>query len=278
MRMPNIRTVLELFLSVAVVVGGGVIFRQSARLAEVQRVHAQDARALERLRSALREEQARNPGPAASLPAAAPAPAPGHPPVLDPSILAAHDASIQQLHQELEEAQTETARLQAQLKSSAEEKQSALAAAAEDFEKREQEWRDRIASFGQRLDSARAEAQAARERSASLEADIAKLRTENTAAAARAAELRTTIASLQDLERRRDVHLNSVLRRYRDLTSQFRTMAGALGSSHGAESSSFNGVELNRLQNAISLAEDDLRRLNEVNAQTRRLESKLGKN
>jgi DNA repair exonuclease SbcCD ATPase subunit len=275
MRMAHIRTALVLVISAAVIIGGVVIVRQSARLAGYERLHAQDARTVGQLRAALRQEQVPPappaPGPSTTMPLSV---RPGAP---DMSALAARDATIQQLNRELGEQQSAMALLQAQLQKSGQEKQAALAAAGEDLQKRTQDWQDRLNSFQQQLDSARAEAQAARERVAGLEADVAKLKNEGGAGSARAAALRQAMASLVDLDRRRDVYLNSVIRRYREITSQFRAMTGVLDSSHGTDSDSFNGVALSRIQNAISLAEDDLRRLNEMNAQVHQLENKLAK-
>jgi hypothetical protein len=82
-------------------------------------------------------------------------------------------------------------------------------------------------------------------------------------------------ASLQSLDRRRDAHLTSITRRYRDITGQFRTMSAMLDSTRDGSSSAFSDAALMRIQNAISLADDDLRQLNELNAQASQLEKKL---
>jgi len=277
MQLVRGRTALLLSISTVLAAGGIVIVRQSARLAGYERLHAQDARALGQLRAALREEQARNRAPAASPAEAEPAPPPGRSSASDRSALAERDASIRQLSRELEQAQAEIARLPAQLQSAVQEKQTAQSSAGEDFQKREQKWRDRLDALRQQLDSARAEAQAARERAASLDADNTKLKSASGTVSAQAAELRQATAGLQDLDRRRDGYLNSIIRRYREITDQFRAMTGTLDSSHGSESASFSGIALSRIQNAISLAEDDLRRLNELNAQAHQLENKLAK-
>jgi DNA repair exonuclease SbcCD ATPase subunit len=252
--------------------------RQSARLAAYERQQVEDARALGQLRAAVRPEQARNAAPPVSPSEAGPAASPSRLGAPDTSELAVRDAAIQQLNHELAEAHADIARLQTQPQNSVQEKQEALAAAGEDFQKREREWRDQLDSFKQQLDSARAESQAARERAASLEADNAKIKSEGGAGSTRAAELRKALATLQDLDRRRDAYLSSIIRRYREITDQFRAMTATLDSSHGAESIPFSGIALSRIQNAISLAEDDMRRLNELNAQARQIENKLAKN
>jgi hypothetical protein len=67
------------------------------------------------------------------------------------------------------------------------------------------------------------------------------------------------------------------MRRYRDITSQFRAMSGMLDSSREPKSSPLSDAALTRIQNDVSLADDDLRQLTELNAQARQLEKKLVK-
>lgn len=278
MRIAHIRSALVPLLSAAVVVGGIVMVRQSTRLAAYERQHAEDARVFGQLRAAVRPEQARNAALPASPSEVRPAASPSRLGAPDTCELDVRDAAIQQLNHELAEAHADIAQLQTQLQNSVQEKQEALAAAGDYLQKREREWRDQLDSFKQQLDSARAESQAARERAASLEADSAKIRSEGGAGSTRAAELRKALATLQDLDRRRDAYLSSIIRRYREITDQFRAMTATLDSSHGVESASFSGIALSRIQNAISLAEDDMRRLNELNAQARQIENTLAKN
>jgi hypothetical protein len=82
---------------------------------------------------------------------------------------------------------------------------------------------------------------------------------------------------LQDLDSRREAHLTSIMRRYRDITSQFRAMSGTLDSSRDPNSSALSAAALTRIQNATSAADEDLRQLSELNAQARQLEKKLVK-
>ena len=129
----------------------------------------------------------------------------------------------------------------------------------------------------QELETAAAEAQTSRQQLADLEAANAKAKGENNENSARAAEFKRVVTNLQDINRRRDAYLTSIIRRYRDITSQFRAMSGMMDSSRDQSSSAFSGAALTRIQNAISLADDDLRQLNELNAQELRLEDKLVK-
>ena len=117
--------------------------------------------------------------------------------------------------------------------SSSDERGKALASANERYQKGQEDWQRQLDALKQELDSAGAEAQASHQRLADLEAANAKSRSENSESSARAAEFRRVVTSLQDVDRRRDAYLTSIIRRYRDITSQFRAMSGMLDSSQG---------------------------------------------
>ena len=268
MRQVRLRIALVLTLGVALVASVGVMLRQYAQLAACRRQRAADLQSFQELRKAPSQHD---------LPEA-PSVAGDRTPVGDNrAALAKRDATIEQLNRELSEAHADAARLQAQLLSSSDEREKALASANERYRKEQEDWQRQLDALKQELDSAAADSQASRQRLADLEAANAKSRSENSEGSARAAELRRVVASLQDVDRRRDVYLTSIIRRYRDITSQFRAMSGMLDSSRGPNSSAFSGAALTRIQNAVSLADDDLRQLNDLNAQARRLEEKLVK-
>ncbi len=191
--------------------------------------------------------------------------------------LANRDATVEQLNRELSDARTNITELQAQLANSSDEREKALASANERHRKEQEDWQSQLDALKQELDSAAAESQASRQRIAALESENAKLRSNQSEASARAAELGRVVADLQELDRRRDAYLTSIARRYHDITSQFRAMSGMLDSSRDPNASALSGAALTRIQNAISLADDDLRQLNELNAQSRQLEKKLAK-
>ena len=268
MRLGRLRIALVLTLGVALVASVGMILRQSRRLAALQRQRAADLQSLRELQEALRQRELQK------TPAEAESPTP---PGDYQAALAKRNAAIEQLNRELSEAQANVMGLQAQLLNSNDEHEKALASANERHQKEQEDWQSQLDALKQELESAQAESQASRQRLATLEADNAKLRSDNSAASARGAEFARAIANLQDLDSRRDAYLTSIMRRYRDITSQFRAMSGMLGSSHDTNSSAFSDTALTRIQNAVSLADDDLRQLSELNAQARQLEKKLVK-
>jgi len=257
-----------LTLGVAFVASVGMILRQSWRLAALERQRAADLQSLRELQEALRQRELQK----------TPVEAESQTPVGNyQAALAKRDATIEQLNRELSEAQANIMGLQAQLLNSSDEREKALASASERHQKEQEDWQSQLDALKQQLDSAQAESQASRQRLTALEADNAKLKSDNSEGSARAAEFGRVVANLQDLDRRRDAYLTSIMRRYRDITSQFRAMSGMLDSSRDPKSSPLSDGALTRIQNDVSLADDDLRQLSELNAQASKLEKKLAK-
>jgi chromosome segregation ATPase len=268
MRLARLRIPLVLILGVAFVASVGMVVRRSRQLAECRRQRSADLQSLRELREALRQRDLQK----------APAVAEGRTPGGENhAALAERDATIERLNRELSEAEANITQLQVQLSNSNDEHEKALASANERYQKDHEEWQSRLDALQQQVDSAEAELQASRQRITNLEATNTKLRSENSEGAARTAEFGRVVASLQDLDRRRDAYLTSIIRRYRDITSEFRAMSGMLDSGRDPNSNVFSGATLTRIQNTVSLADDDLRQLSDLNAQARELEKKLVK-
>jgi len=269
MRMGRLQLTLVPTLAVALIASGGIILRLSRQLRALQRQHAADQQSLHDMQAAIRQHEplkapaeAENPSPPGDLRAG----------------LAQGNTTIEPPNRELGDAQASIAGLQAQLQESNEEREKALASASELQQKEKEDWKKQLDALKQDLESTQTDLQVSRQRLAALEADNAKLRNDTSTVSARAADFARVVAQLQDLESRRDAYLTSIMRRYRDITSQFRAMSGMLGSSRDSNSSSpFSDAALTSIQNAVSSADDDLRQLNELNAQARQLEKKLAK-
>lgn len=88
------------------------------------------------------------------------------------------------------------------------------------------------------------------------------------------AKLSRAAGEIEDITRRRDVYLNNVLRRYREVTDMYRSLAMRMNSPRETGLPS-PGTDLSRIQNAIMLAEEDLRQLQTLNAQATRLQKDL---
>jgi hypothetical protein len=113
------------------------------------------------------------------------------------------------------------------------------------------------------------------ERLAQLELANKRLREENAIATRKTAEAARMAADLQDLYRRRETYLSSILNRYREVTEQFRAFAGMLENRGRQEGTSGGSAELARIQNSIQMTEEDLRQLSSLNAQAIQLQRKI---
>jgi chromosome segregation ATPase len=152
-----------------------------------------------------------------------------------------------------------------------------MASAEERSQKLQADMQAQIADLQKQLDAATTESQIARQRASALETENSKLRSESTAGTARSSDFTQTIASLEDLTRRREIYMTSILRRYRDITSEFRNMSSVLDTSRDPNSNVCSGATLTRIQNAVNLTEDDLQQLNDLNARAQKLEKQLQK-
>ena len=269
MRRGYLQFAVVLTLSVALVVSLGLLVRQSRRLAILEQQQEAELRSLRQQLAALRQREPQkapaeveNPVPAGNCQAT----------------LANRNATIERLNRELGEAQASITGLQAQLSNANDEREKAIASANELQQKEKEDWQTQLEALKQDLESAQADAQASRQRLAAIETDNAKLNNNNNVASARAIDLAQVVVQLQDLDSRREALLTSIMRRYRDITSQFRAMSGMLGSSRDSNTNSpFTDTALTRIQSAVSSADDELRQLGDLNAQARQLEKKLAK-
>ena len=128
--------------------------------------------------------------------------------------------------------------------------------------------RQKLDAAAQSAASLQARLKTAEDRAAQLAAERDKAR----AAAAPAAkppsaEEARLEAQLQDINRRRDGFIASVLRRYRELANEYRSFGTAFTVPNDRDLPSKAGPELTRIQNTIAQAEEDLRQLNGLEAQ-----------
>jgi chromosome segregation ATPase len=266
MRPLGLRITFELVLGAVLAASLVIILRQSQQMAEFQGHQESDAQSLRLLREALRQKDQQ---------IAPPAVAEEAPVGNDHAAVAKREVVIERLDRELAETRATMTDLQTQLSTSNDQNTKALATAQEALQKQQADSQAQLEELQKKLDAALAQSDIARQRVAALEADNAQLKTDTAAVTTQAADVSRTIASLQDLDRRRDVYLTSILRRYRDITGEFHAMSSMLDTSHDPSSGACSGAVLSRIQNAVNSAEDDLRQLNELNARSQKLEKQL---
>jgi chromosome segregation ATPase len=139
----------------------------------------------------------------------------------------------------------------------------------------EREVSEELSRANRVVNALEAELKGKNERLVQLEVANAKLKGEHGADAQRANELAKLAQELQEVHRRREVYLTSLLRRYREVTDQYRSLSAVGDARRDGESESVNTADIARIQQAISMAEDDLRQVNSLNAQAIRIQRRL---
>ncbi len=197
---------------------------------------------------------------------------PAQAPKPQPSSAVEHVRLLVQMQDKLAAANSSLADLQARV----DQLEDFIAKAAEENKRlaaSEEEFRDRFASASRVLEAVQAELKTRTDRLVQLETTNNLLHQENREISQRNARLGQWLRELEEIDRRREAHLGNILRRYRDITDQFRTLvvrAESPGEARAADS-----AELSRIQNAISLTEEDLRQVSGLNAQASRLQQRI---
>jgi DNA repair exonuclease SbcCD ATPase subunit len=139
----------------------------------------------------------------------------------------------------------------------------------------EHELTEDLSRVNRLVNALQAELKSRNERLVQVEIANQKLKEQNGADAQRLNQLMQLTQELQDVHRRREVYLANVLRRYKEVTDQYRALSGVLDSRRDGGAPGLNSADLSRIQNAIAMAEEDLRQLNSLNAQALRLQKRL---
>ena len=264
---------VALVLTGAAIAAGAFIFWQSRVISSMQaQLTARDGENAELKRRVDQLTRAQ-----AGQPATAPGPsAPRSAPPNGPAAAAALSASEQraeQLRESLAQATKEADRLQARVSDLQGQVESAatdnrrLTAAAEESKKS-------LAEAEQTVETLRAELKANNARVAQLDSMNAKLKEEAAAGKQSSSQIQQIVSELEGIFRRREMYLNNILRRYREITEQYRAMSGVIGS-RDREAATGSSAEISRIQNSIALAEEDLKQISALSAQVSRLEKKL---
>ena len=139
----------------------------------------------------------------------------------------------------------------------------------------EQDLADRLASSNRIVEAMEAELKTNSDRLVKLEVRNRNLRKENKEAGDKIARSSKLVRDLENVYRRQEALMTSILRRYREVNDQYRSAALELTNSEGYTRTA--GVDVSRIQNAITLAEQDLSQLRGLNAQAARIRKQLGK-
>jgi uncharacterized protein YhaN len=173
----------------------------------------------------------------------------------------------QPLRESLTQANAAVARLEARIaelesqleKVTAESKQSAAA---------EEGLNQNLAEATRTVESLQKDMKNQSRRLADLESSNQRLREETAQSTGSATQLLKLSSDLQDVNRRREIYVSNILRRYKDMTDQYRALSAALDGRRERQAGAPLGeAELSRIQNTIAMTEEDLRQINALNAQ-----------
>lgn len=115
---------------------------------------------------------------------------------------------------------------------------------------------------------------------AQLEAANKRLRDDAGSVGQKTTQQAQVLNELQELYRRRESYLTTMISRYREITEQYRAFVSVMENRRGPEGTAGGGMsiaspELGRIQNSIAMAEEDLRQLTSLNAQVATVQKKL---
>ena len=190
-----------------------------------------------------------------------------------PAASAPDEQALARLRTSLDDANADVRRLELRVQE-LQEQVERLAADNNRLAASQADLNESLSSANRAIETERKELNAKAERLAQVEASTQALRQQAASAAQKSSQISQLSADVQALERRRENFVSSILRRYREITEQYRTFAGA-EDRRTPDAPHTGGPDLGRLQNAVSQAEDDLRQLNTLSAQIQALQTKI---
>lgn len=140
---------------------------------------------------------------------------------------------------------------------------------------RQDDLREQLSGANRLIDALQAELKSKNSRLKPLQTSYTALLDENEQNKEKISRISAWATELEDISRRREACLNNILRRYRELTEQYRSLAARMESP--GETPAPSGAEVSRIQNTISMAEEDLRQLTDLNTQAERLQKRIKK-
>lgn len=212
------------------------------------------------------------PAPAAVVPEArlAPSPAPSKIPE-KPLAGPVNSAEVQELGARLSESNAAIARMQARV-SELETQVLNLSADRSRLSSTGAAAQDRADDLDRKLQAAAGDKSAREKRIRDLEAEVARLRTQSSADDQKGAEIAGITRELRELSQRQQVYLGNIMRRYREVTELLRTLPSP---GDPARENGGSGPELARIQTAISMADEDLRQLTDLNVRLSRMQKQI---
>lgn len=265
--------VIPVFIIMSVAAGSGLVWesrtilRLQDNIAALSRENGQLLRRVDDLTRAQAAPASEAPSmPATSTPRVVPDPAAAE-------ALFAAEQQLRRLHDSLAQSNADAVRLQAKV-TDLESRVEAEAETNRRLSAALEEERKNLADASQALETLRVQGKAGDARLADLESVNAKLKEEAAAGRQSSSQTQQTLSDLQNIFHRREMYLSNILRRYKEITEQYRAMSG-VRDGRDREAAPLNSAEVSRIQNSIALAEEDLKQISALNAQAERLQKRL---
>lgn len=187
---------------------------------------------------------------------------------------AASSVTVTKLNEELAAARARISELESKVLSLDADRATLTQQRQQELTAADQTCRTRIAETQRSLESAQTDLKAAQQRATLFETENENLRKAQAASAKTAARAPAAVpeGELDELSRRRDGYLKSLLRRYREIDADYRAFMRDPQGPHTTDPA------LLRIQATLSQAEEDLRQIDSLNAKTLLVEKRRDKN
>jgi DNA repair exonuclease SbcCD ATPase subunit len=209
----------------------------------------------------------------AAVPAQPAAASPGAPGTSKPAANPEDAIAIQLLKISLADANASVARLQLRA-DEAEAQVRDLTVDNKRLAASEADLKEDLSAVNNTVNALEKELKSNRDRVSQVEIAYQRLRDQSGTDAHKLTEIQQLDAELQSIHKRREVYLNGILRRYRQITEQYRSMAGMMQTQR-TDAPAAGSADLARIQDSIAMAEEDLRQLNNLNAQALLIQKKM---
>jgi len=250
---------------------GILLWRASAANAEKEQWQARVATLSQQLATA----KIGTPPPIAELPSATTSPSTPLKalPVQPYRAATAAAAALPKLNEDLAAARTRISELESKVLSLEADRAALTQQRQQELTAADETCRSRVADVQHSLESAQADLKAAQQRAALYESENENLRKAQAPAPKAAARSNAEPeGELDGLSRRRDTYLKTLIRRYREIDTEYRNLLR--GDPQGTHP---NDAAVLRIQTTLSQAEDDLRQIDSLTAKTLLVEKRREK-
>jgi hypothetical protein len=180
--------------------------------------------------------------------------------------------AIAQLNEDLAAARSRISELESKILGLEADRATLTQQRQQELTASEETCRTRIADTQRSLETAQIDLKSAQQKAALFESENENLRKSQASAVKVAARAIPPEGALDELSRRRDGYLKSLIRRYREIDNDYRAFM------RDAQASRASDPAMLRIQATLSQAEEDLRQIDSLNAKTLLVEKRREKN